>query len=61
MTKSKAIEKIMKDMKLPEQCEGYVIYTIGRLGCEESIDIDDLLKNCDDSIDDQVKVPKVVE
>lgn len=28
---------------------------------EESIDIDDLLKNCDDSIDDQVKVPKVVE
>lgn len=40
MTKSKAIEKIMKDMKLPEQCEGYVIYTIGRLGCEESIDID---------------------
>ncbi len=28
---------------------------------EESVDIDDLLKNCDDSIDDQVKVPKVVE
>ena len=27
---------------------------------EESVDIDDLLKNCDDSIDDQVKVPKVV-
>lgn len=40
MTKSKAIEKIMKDMGLPKQCEGYVIYTIGRLGCEEIIDID---------------------
>lgn len=28
---------------------------------EESIDIDDLLKNCDDKLDDQVKVAKVVE
>ena len=40
MTKSKAIEKIMKDMKLPEQCEGYVIYTIGRLGCGNTIDLE---------------------
>lgn len=28
---------------------------------EESIDIDDLLSNCDDYINDEVKVPKVVE
>ena len=28
---------------------------------EESIDIDDVLKNCDDNMDDQVRVPKVVE
>lgn len=28
---------------------------------EESIDIDDLLKNCDDYINDEVRVPKVVE
>ena len=27
---------------------------------EESVDIDDLLSNCDDSQDDCVKVPKVV-
>ena len=28
---------------------------------EESVDIDDILENCDDKMDDQVKVPKVVE
>ena len=28
---------------------------------EESVDIDDLLKNCDDYINDEVRVPKVVE
>ena len=28
---------------------------------EESIDIDDLLSNCDDNINDEVRVPKVVE
>lgn len=28
---------------------------------EESIDIDSLLQNCDDYINDEVKVPKVVE
>ena len=28
---------------------------------EESVDIDDLLSNCDDHINDEVKVPKVVE
>ena len=28
---------------------------------EESIDIDSILANCDDHIDDQVRVPRVVE
>lgn len=28
---------------------------------EESVDIDDLLSNCDDYINDEVRVPKVVE
>lgn len=28
---------------------------------EESVDIDDLLANCDDYINDEVRVPKVVE
>lgn len=28
---------------------------------EESINIDDLLSNCDDSANDEVRVPKVVE
>ena len=28
---------------------------------EESVDIDDLLKNCDDYINDEIRVPKVVE
>lgn len=28
---------------------------------EDSVDIDDLLKNCDDYINDEVRVPKVVE
>lgn len=28
---------------------------------EESVDIDELLQNCDDYINDEVKVPKVVE
>lgn len=28
---------------------------------EESVDIDSLLQNCDDYINDEVKVPKVVE
>lgn len=28
---------------------------------EESIDIDDLLANCDDYLNDEIRVPKVVE
>ena len=28
---------------------------------EESVDNDDLLKNCDDYINDEIRVPKVVE
>ena len=28
---------------------------------EESVDIDDILSNCDDYVNDEVRVPKVVE
>ncbi len=28
---------------------------------QESVDIDDLLSNCDDSANDEIRVPKVVE
>jgi len=28
---------------------------------EESVDIDDILSNCDDYINDEIRVPKVVE
>lgn len=28
---------------------------------EESVDIDELLSNCDDKINDEVKVPRVIE
>jgi aspartyl/glutamyl-tRNA(Asn/Gln) amidotransferase C subunit len=37
------------------------IYELREDEIEESIDIDDLLANCDDYMDDEVKVPKVVE
>ena len=37
------------------------VYELREDVAEESIDIDDLLKNCDDYINDEVRVPKVVE
>ena len=37
------------------------VYELREDVIEESIDIDDLLKNCDDYINDEVRVPKVVE
>lgn len=37
------------------------VYELREDVVEESIDIDDLLKNCDDYINDEVRVPKVVE
>ena len=37
------------------------IYELREDVIEESTDIDDLLSNCDDYINDEVRVPKVVE
>ena len=37
------------------------VYELREDVVEESVNIDDLLKNCDDYINDEVRVPKVVE
>ncbi len=37
------------------------VYELREDVVEESVDIEDLLKNCDDYINDEVRVPKVVE
>ena len=37
------------------------VYELREDAAEESVDIDDLLKNCDDYINDEIRVPKVVE
>ena len=42
-------------------CLDNFVYELREDVVEESVDIDDLLSNCDDHIDDEVKVPKVVE
>lgn len=40
MTKKQAIERIVKRLSLPFDCEDYVIQTIGRLGCGDKIDLE---------------------
>lgn len=42
-------------------CLDNFIYELREDEIEESVDIDDLLANCDDSSNDEVRVPKVVE
>lgn len=42
-------------------CLDDFIYELREDEVEESIEIDDLLQNCDDYINDEVRVPKVVE
>ena len=42
-------------------CLDNFVYELREDVVEESVDIDDLLSNCDDHINDEVKVPKVVE
>lgn len=37
------------------------VYELREDVVEESVDIDDLLKNCDDYINDEIRVPKVVD
>ena len=41
-------------------CLDDFVYELREDEAEESLDIDDLLSNCDDYIDTEVKVPKVV-
>lgn len=41
-------------------CLDDFVYELREDVVEESIDIDDLLKNCDSYVDTEVKVPKVV-
>lgn len=40
MTRERAIEKIMSDLGLHPQCEDYVLQMMGRLGCEDSVDVE---------------------
>jgi aspartyl/glutamyl-tRNA(asn/gln) amidotransferase, C subunit len=42
-------------------CLDYFIYELREDEVEESVDIDDLLENCDDASNGEVRVPKVVE
>lgn len=42
-------------------CLDNFIYELREDEVEESVEIKDLLQNCDDHLDDEVKVPKVVE
>lgn len=40
MTKSKALDRILADLGLPRSCEDYVLQTMGRLGCDDDIDME---------------------
>lgn len=40
MTKQQAIDRIVKRLHMPFDCEDYVIQTIGRLGCGDKIDLE---------------------
>ena len=42
-------------------CLDDFIYELREDEVEESVDIDDLLENCDDAFNGEVRVPKVVE
>ena len=42
-------------------CLDDFIYELREDEVEESVDIDDLLENCDDASNGEVRVPKVVE
>lgn len=40
MTRDKAIDRILKDIGLNHNLEDYVLQTIGRLGCDDDIDLE---------------------
>ena len=51
----------IKSKKKKQPLKENIIYNNTEDVIEESTDIDDLLSNCDDYINDEVRVPKVVE
>jgi len=40
MTRQKAIDKILSDLNLSAEYEDFVLQTIGRLGCDNTLDLD---------------------
>ena len=62
----KNIDKIneipnIKDVEPMTHCLDDFVYELREDVVEESVDIDDLLSNCDSTLNREVKVPKVVE
>ncbi len=51
----------IKDVEPMTHCLDNFVYELREDVVEESVDIDDLLSNCDSTLDREVKVPKVVE
>lgn len=60
ISKVTLIENIEKVEPMTHTLDNF-IYELREDVIEESTDIDDLLSNCDDYINDEVRVPKVVE
>jgi len=54
------IEEIDKVIPM-SYCLDDFVYELREDIVEESVDIDELLSNCDDKINDEVKVPRVIE
>ena len=62
----KNIDKIneipnIKDVEPMTHCLDDFVYELREDVVDESVDIDDLLSNCDSTLNREVKVPKVVE
>lgn len=53
--------KDIKDVEPMSHCLDNFEYELREDEVEESIDVDDLLSNCDSKVGREVKVPKVVE
>lgn len=51
----------IKDVEPMTHCLDNFVYELREDVVEESVDIDDLLSNCDSTLNREVKVPKVVE
>lgn len=51
----------IEEIEPMSHCLDDFVYELREDVVAESVDIDELLQNCDDYINDEVKVPKVVE